>query len=120
MKSKEILIIEDDFDIREILKMSLEMEGYKVLTASNGVEGLSILSKFNHPCLILLDLMMPVMDGWTFAAEVEKDPTLGDIPIVLVTAYSEKAKSIKRAMGLIPKPIDFNTLIHTVKVHCCQ
>jgi CheY-like chemotaxis protein len=113
-----ILIVEDDQDIRDILELTLKVEGYEVLTAINGAEAFKVLSDSPMPCLILLDLMMPVMDGWTFAQKIENDPSLADIPIVLVTAYSEKAKSVKRALRIIPKPINFDDLISTVKAHC--
>lgn len=114
----KILIVEDDQDIREILALSLKVEGYEVMTAINGADALKVLSDHPAPCLILLDLMMPVMDGWTFAQTIEKDPSLSTIPIILVTAYSEKAKNIKNVHRVIPKPINFDDLLSTVQTYC--
>ena len=113
-----VLIIEDDIDIREILELTLKVEGFDVLTAPNGAEAFKVLATGRVPCLILLDLMMPVMDGWEFAQKIENKPDLSSIPIVLVTAYSEKAKSVKKALSIIPKPINYDDLVSTVKAHC--
>jgi len=113
-----ILVIEDDEAIRETLRMMLELEGYTVATAENGQEGLEKLPTMDTPCLILLDLMMPVMDGWSFAESLRADMTLATIPIVVVTAYSEKAGSLKTVQGVVKKPIDMNLLMPFVKRHC--
>jgi CheY-like chemotaxis protein len=71
--SRNILLIEDESDIRTILKDALEWEGYRVYTASNGREGMEILLGMPAPSLILLDLMMPVMNGWEFANALQTD-----------------------------------------------
>lgn len=93
--SNEILVIDDDEGIREALQLTLEMEGYTVFTAANGKVGLEFLSS-QMPRLILLDLMMPVMNGWAFLEAVEKDPVLATIPIVVMTAFRESEESVKR------------------------
>ena len=118
MQCKNILIVEDDADISEILKFAIEMEGYTVCTAANGKEGLEVLSKIEAPCLILLDLMMPIMDGWAFAEALEKDPTLNSIPFVVVTAFAESAINIKKARAIIKKPVDLELLSSTIKKIC--
>lgn len=112
-----ILIVEDEKGIQEILKDALEMEGYKVFTADNGQEGLKLLPSIPTPCLILLDLMMPIMNGWQFAEALSKDMTLATIPIVLVTAYGDRASLIP-AKGIIKKPIDLDALLDIVKQWC--
>ncbi|MDD4975691.1 MAG: response regulator [Bacteriovorax sp.] len=117
MQCKNILIIEDDADISEILKFAIELEGYTVYTAANGQEGLEALSKI-EPCLILLDLMMPIMDGWAFAEALEKDPTLNKIPFVVITAFAESAINIKKARGIIKKPVELELLNSTLKKFC--
>lgn len=112
-----ILIVEDDEAIRETLRLALELEGYSVATAADGKEGLEALSKIERPCLILLDLMMPIMNGWQFAEAIEKDMILAQIPIAVVTAYAEKATSIK-SKAIIKKPVDLDALFRIVEKWC--
>jgi CheY-like chemotaxis protein len=115
--SRNILLIEDEVDIRNILKDVLEWEGYCVYTASNGREGMEILPEIPAPCLILLDLMMPVMNGWEFADALETDRAYADIPIVTLSAFSDPEKRI-RAAGSIKKPVDLDALFTLVRKHC--
>jgi len=114
---KIILIVEDDEGIREALKLTLEVGGYQVETAENGKEGIERLSAIDKPCLILLDLMMPVMNGWEFVEVLKGDPVLASIPIVIVTAFVEKAQALD-AYRLIRKPVDLNLLLNFVKEYC--
>src|SRR4051812_23507934 len=102
---KNILIVEDDEGIRETLVLALELEGYTVTTAGNGQEGLDVLPHMQTPCLILLDLMMPVMNGWAFAEALRADMVLAAIPVVVVTAFSERAARVTQARGVLKKPI---------------
>ncbi len=115
--AKTILIVEDDESIRETLQAVLELEGHEVLTAENGQEGLNVLAVQPKPCLILLDLMMPVMNGWEFATALENDSKLSSIPIIVVSAYTDKATTIK-SIGFLKKPIDLRSLNETVKKWC--
>jgi len=115
--SKNILLIEDEVDIRTILKDALELEGYRVYTASNGKEGMEILPQMPAPGLILLDLMMPVMNGWEFADAFETYGAYADIPIVTLSAFSDPEKRI-RANGAIKKPVDLDLLFALVRKHC--
>lgn len=112
-KSKSILVVDDDEGIREILQMALEVEGYSVLTAANGKEALEILAKFPEQGLILLDLMMPVMNGWQFIEQIEKMEKYTDIPVVLVTAYNDRATGL-RVKDVISKPMEFKKLLDIV------
>lgn len=92
-----IMVVDDDADIREGVRDLLESKGYSVVTATNGIEALAELHKGARPAVILLDLMMPVMDGYQFATEYRKSATFGRIPIVAVTAdghAKQKAASI--------------------------
>lgn len=119
MKCNEILIVEDDKDIRDILKTSLELEGYNITTAENGKVGLEILPSMNTPCMILLDLMMPVMDGWAFVEAISKDMKLAAIPIVVVTAFSkERTSGLKKIKSIIKKPINLDLLLNQVRIYC--
>jgi CheY-like chemotaxis protein len=112
-----ILIVEDDKGIRELLQIALEVEGYKVFTASNGKEGIEELLRMPRPCLILLDLMMPVMDGWGFVDALESDLWFATIPVIVVTAFRDKSKTIK-AKEIIEKPLDLNALCKTIRHYC--
>jgi CheY-like chemotaxis protein len=114
---ENILLIEDESDIRTILKDALEWEGYRVYTASNGKEGMEALLEMPTPSLILLDLMMPVMNGWEFANALQADRAYVDIPIVALSAFSDPGKKI-RARGFIKKPVDLDLLLGLVREHC--
>jgi CheY-like chemotaxis protein len=89
-----IVVVDDDEAIRETTKLALELRGYVVLTAANGKEAFDLLGKIPPPCLILLDLMMPVMDGWGFVKALELDPKLEALPVVVVTAFGSCAERI--------------------------
>ena len=112
-----IMVVEDEQVIRETLTLALEIEGYQVFTAANGREGLDLLATIPKPCLILLDLMMPVMNGWEFMDKINKTPAFSDIPIVVVTAFRDKARTIKEK-GVLLKPFDLTVLYATVEKWC--
>jgi CheY-like chemotaxis protein len=120
-----ILIVEDDFEIRTTLKEVLQDEGYDVAQASNGLEALKTLEALKAanaglPCLILLDLMMPLMDGWQFRDAQLKDERLTDIPVVVLSADGnarQKAAAMNVAKGL-PKPVRLEVLLSTIAEYC--
>lgn len=118
--STAVLIVEDDFDVRDTLGMTLEAEGYRVEGAANGQEAIERLQRADPPCLILLDLMMPVMDGWEFRAAQLRDPTLARIPVVVISADGSVARkaSALGVAGYLRKPLDFDALLQTVRRHC--
>lgn len=118
MSRKPVLIVEDDEGIRTAEKLSMELFGYGAYCASNGAEALALLETIPRPGLILLDLMMPVMDGWTFAETLSRNPVLADIPIVVVTAFSDQTRTLPWARQVIAKPPDLGTLLGTVRQHC--
>jgi CheY-like chemotaxis protein len=114
-----ILIVEDNPDSRETLTMVIEGMGYAVSAVSNGREALEYLRTHSLPCLILLDLMMPVMDGWEFRDRQRQDPELADIPILVVSAVNDPDQI--RAVGAVDylkKPIDFDVLGQRVEQFC--
>jgi CheY-like chemotaxis protein len=115
-----VLVVEDDPDIRATLCEALEDNGYATAGASNGVEALAYLrSGVEKPCLILLDLMMPVMDGQTFRAEQRADPELADIPVVVISAYRDVEKYANDlAAEYLAKPVRLDTLLETARKHC--
>ena len=116
MNKKTILVIEDDINIRDVLKLSLEFEGYHVLTAGNGKQGFEVLEQEALPGLILLDLMMPVMNGWEFLEAIKKKEILNTIPIVVVSAYADKARTIE-CQDFVSKPLDLDHLMATILKH---
>lgn len=115
-QSKRILIVEDDRDIRDALQQALEIEGYTVSAVANGKEGLEYLNQFEHPCVILLDLMMPVMNGWEFL-EMRRQMELESVPVVVVSAAGDRAKPFQ-AQAFIRKPIELDGLIRTIQRYC--
>lgn len=112
-----ILIIEDDRDIREVLKMILETEGFTAYTAVNGQDGLKALNSIGRPCLILLDLMMPVMNGWEFLQTMKTNFFIATIPVIVVSAVAENSQA-PGAVGYIKKPVDLRLLLEFVKRFC--
>ena len=114
---KTILVVEDDHDTRVSLRQSLESEGKFVFSAGNGKQGLEVLHRIKPPCLILLDLVMPVMDGEEFIKAIETDPSLHTIPVVVVSAFPEKAKTLL-AKAFVAKPVDLKTLLKAVSDYC--
>lgn len=118
---KSILVIEDDESIRETLKMTLEFWGYRVVTACDGQVAINFLSTFPasnpSPSLILTDLMMPVKDGWAVLAHLQKDQNLSQIPVIVITAYAERAQFIN-ATSIIRKPIDLDILEMEIQRYC--
>jgi CheY-like chemotaxis protein len=116
---RSILLVEDEPEIRSSLKEALEWEGYQVVSASNGREALDCLPNLVRPCLILLDLMMPVMNGWEFAKALEANDTLAAIPIVVVTAFADEAQRQKiGTREVVRKPVDLDLLLRLVKRYC--
>jgi CheY-like chemotaxis protein len=116
-----ILIIEDDEAIRETLAAVLEDEGYLVQRAAHGREAMQQLrSGAPLPCLILLDLMMPIMSGWDFRAEQLREPALAHIPVIVLSADHEvgaRASEIA-AQGYLSKPMDLDALVEAVRPYC--
>lgn len=113
-----ILVIEDDAAIREALYLILLQEGYAVTQAANGLEGLAVLKKLPHPDLIILDLMMPVMNGWAFIDVVEEDHALRNIPILVITAFCNQTAPIK-SRTVLTKPLNVDVLLEFAKRYCC-
>ncbi|WP_437280277.1 response regulator [Sorangium sp. So ce375] len=119
-KTGRILVVEDDLDIRSILTQLLMFEGYDVEEAADGAEALALLRRDGPPALILLDLMMPVMDGWQLRAELQRDPELASIPVVIVSAdvRVEQEASRLRVAGLLKKPLQIEPLLELVHRIC--
>ena len=116
-----ILIIDDDADIRRMLTTFLAFKGYQTLSAGNGQEALAQLQCVDTPPrLILLDQMMPVMDGTAFRQVQQRDPLLAAIPVVLLSAVDAVQTRTTPADAFLPKPIDLESLLGLVTRFCCQ
>lgn len=115
-RGKQILIVEDCEATREILTLILEAEGYTVAGAGNGLEALRSLQDGCRPCAILLDLVMPVMNGWEFLEQRQQDPRLAAIPVIVLSAVGDLAPDVATlgAAGCVTKPIQEDTLIDQV------
>jgi DNA-binding NtrC family response regulator len=114
----QVLLVEDDGDIRHALGLLLRKKGYEVIAVENGRQALDHLDSGLRPCLIVLDLMMPVMDGWELhRTMVERGFT---IPVVVMSGASDAAESAKTmgAAGCFEKPVEFDALLATVGAHC--
>lgn len=112
---KKILIVEDEANIRELLRLYLEREGYTVLEAENGVEGIKKW-KSDKPDMLMLDVMMPVMDGWAVCREIRAE---SDVPIIMLTAKGETADRVSGlemgADDYIVKPLEMPEVIARVR-----
>ncbi|HVH47842.1 MAG TPA: response regulator [Labilithrix sp.] len=114
-----ILIVEDDPDIRDALRDVLELDGYEIVEASNGKEGLERLRNIVRPCVILLDLMMPVMSGREFIAVLRETDVLATIPVVVVSAWPDEAAHVReRTQGFVRKPVMLDALLSLVERFC--
>ena len=120
-ESLTVLIVDDERAIVEALSDLLESEGYSVATATDGREALEQLLGGLRPCLIVLDLMMPRMDGWDFRNAQMKFPDLMDIPIIVLTAAGFNEASVKAEFGqveFLSKPFAPETLLRVVRQSC--
>ncbi|WP_437526214.1 response regulator [Sorangium sp. So ce726] len=114
-----VLIVDDDPGVVDALTLLLSDEGYRVVTASNGRAALSYLAQHEAPGIILLDMMMPTMDGYAFRVEQRRHPALAAIPVVVMTAGAQSARVDEMcATGFLSKPVDVDALLALLKEHC--
>ena len=115
-----VLVVDDDPDIRDALCELLEDEGYRAVSASNGQEALAYLNSNEPPCVILLDLMMPVADGWWFRSEVAQRARFADVPIVVLSGarLTEEQVNTLHVDGYLKKPVDLAELLTMVGRFC--
>lgn len=111
-----VMIVDDDPDIREAMADFLDLEGYRVVAATNGAEALTLLRGPRElPCVILLDLMMPVMTGEDVLDALEQDRELSGVPVVVVTA---SPRPLNHRVPVLLKPIQPELLLAEVSRHC--
>ena len=117
-----VLVVEDDADLRAAVADILEDAGFEVHVAENGEDALHVFGELGHhgqrPCLVLLDLMMPVMDGFAFMERVRADPGLRQVPVVVLSASAREPP--EGARGMLRKPFEIPILLDTVAEHCAQ
>jgi len=121
LEADVVLVVDDDPALAEGLSELLEEEGYIVATARDGRDALEQLHAGLRPSVILLDLMMPRMDGWDFRHEQMKDAELRDIPTIVISAAGFSSSSVKAQLGnieFVSKPLDAQTLLDAVKRGC--
>jgi CheY-like chemotaxis protein len=111
--AKSLLVVEDSGLVRGGMKMLLEWEGFRVTCAANGKEALAQLRANAQPDLILLDLSMPVLSGWEFLKEQKRDPTLADIPVLVVSGCGDQVPA--DVAGLIHKPFEPEQLLEAIR-----
>jgi len=114
-----ILLVDDEASVREVSEALLQAEGYRVVCAVDGRDALAILRAGLRPCIIILDLMMPVMDGWDFRSEQLKDPELLKIPTIVYSAVGEIREAVEtlNVAGGFEKG-DFDEMLRFVEQFC--
>jgi len=121
MASREVLVVEDDTDLRESLSQALRDHGFAVTQAGNGQQALDLLHSGSRPGVILLDLMMPVLSGWQLRDALREDPSLAQIPQLVISAYVDEAEQVVLALppdDCIRKPFHLRILIDAIERHC--
>lgn len=120
-----VLIVEDDPDVREMLTTLLATEGFYAVAAEDGLEALHLLRTMRHrapdtPCLVLLDLKMPRLGGNEFRRAQLGDPTVANVPIAVMSGATdlEQRAEAMGAVATLTKPLDFDVLIEVVKRYC--
>ena len=113
-QKRPVLVVEDDHDVRVSVRSILEDEGFQVLSAANGRQAIDLLQQF-QPGLILLDLRMPIMDGWEFVELLRRDAVLARLPVVIHSAFHELAPA---DVEVLAKPVDARVLVELAHKHC--
>jgi len=115
-----VVVVEDDFYVLDFIKFTLEQNGYEVFGASDGLEGLNLIKK-HHPCIVVLDLMLPRKDGFSILKDMGDDAATADIPVVIISAYtaSESTRRLvtsqKNVKEVFTKPVRSKDFIQRVK-----
>jgi DNA-binding response OmpR family regulator len=115
-----VLVVEDDPTLRELLEQVLHREGFAPFTARNGAEALLLLRAGMPAKVIVLDLLMPLMDGWTFRRRQRGDPRLSHIPVIVTSVVDQSLTANLCADSVFPKPFDVDQLIARVRALCAS
>ena len=120
LADRHVLVVDDDPDIRSAIADILELRGYQVTAAANGLEALEQLRQGLRPCVILLDLMMPILNGWEFCAEQRRDAALAALPVVVISgdgSTNRKAADLG-VTEFLRKPLELAAILEVVGLHC--
>lgn len=116
---KLILVVDDDPSVRRSTSRLLETHGFSVMQAENGQRALDALKQMrSFPCLVVLDMAMPVMDGRRFLKLRAQDPLLRDIPVVVVSGSPQSGEPLEAISAYLSKPLDGDRLINLIHLHC--
>ena len=118
MNQPTVFIVEDDVDTREMIGRFLELEGFAVVTAANGRQALERLDEGTGACVILLDLMMPVMDGWEFRRRQASHAAFSKIPVIVFSAAGRERMQQIEANDYLSKPVDLDELLERIYRFC--
>jgi CheY-like chemotaxis protein len=113
-----VMLVEDDAETRAFLSQILELEGFAVVAFANGKDALNHLVHEAPPCLVILDMRMPVMDGPTFRRAMQNDAALARIPVVVVTAFEPSTAVSLSPLRVFRKPLDIESLLGVVRENC--
>jgi two-component system response regulator CpxR len=111
-----VLVVEDEKELREMMREALESNGYAVVTAEEGQDALAAIEQIKDPCLVLLDLLMPGMNGWDFFREMRARPKYAAVPVIVHS--SSTAGAPQGATRVLRKPVDFDRLLDVVREFC--
>jgi CheY-like chemotaxis protein len=111
-----VLIIEDEEDLREMMREALELSGYTVVTAREGQDALDKIPRIEHLCLVLLDLLMPGMNGWDFFEQLRQRPELASVPVIVHSSAPSRAP--QGVTRVLQKPMVFDGLVSVVREYC--
>ena len=111
-----VLVVEDEADLREMMREALELNGYEVVTAKEGQEALEAIAQIEHLCLVLLDLLMPGMNGWDFFDKMRARPELAGVPVVVHSSVPSRAPA--GVTRVLQKPLEFDRLLSVVREFC--
>lgn len=113
-----VLVVEDDDEVRSMMELLLKSHGYDVTTARNGREALDAMRR-QRPCLVLLDIHMPLMTGWEFRERQLEDPDLAGVPVICITALFDPEDVVRRLkIPCLAKPAHFPSVLHEVEAAC--
>lgn len=112
-----VLVLEDDRDVAQTISELIEDQGYRAICAGNGREALAVLEQ-ERPCLMLVDVFMPIMNGIEFLRAVKARPALADIPRVIMTAANDHMIGVKEDVSVLYKPVDFEALKRILEKYC--
>ncbi len=114
-----VLIVEDDADLRDLLVQFVTLEGFAATAVDNGRDALTHLESGRRPALVVLDLMMPHLDGFEFLRRQRERDDLRAIPVIVLTALDHVHADLVEGVAVLSKPVDFDRLLHLVRLHCC-